>query len=294
MLRLFNDCWTQVFLMCACWLFTKRQWTVGGAAYALALSVKMNALLYLPGMMIVIMQAAGLERAIRMLIIIAEIQVDYTFANVNKKFLLAVPFTLKYPYSYVTKAFNLGRAFLWKWTVNWRFVGEEIFLSRKFALALLCGHLLMLLFFIATRWLQYFCSSQLYWHRPSRMSLFQFIRTNLSHPQQPLKRDISSQSILTILFTSNMIGCLFARSLHYQFYSWTAWTMPFLLWQTGWNPVVQVMIWLMEEWAWNVYPSSRASSIVVVGVYAAVLVGVWWNTEDKETTQHRRTRRLDW
>jgi alpha-1,3-mannosyltransferase len=125
------------------------------------------------------------------------------------------------------------------------------------------------------------------------MSLFQFIRMNLTRPQQPLRRDISSQTILTILFTSNIIGCLFARSLHYQFYSWTAWTMPFLLWQTGWNPVGQVMVWLAEEWAWNVYPSSRASSIVVVGVYTAVLVGVWWNKENKETAQNRRIRRLD-
>jgi alpha-1,3-mannosyltransferase len=65
--------------MCACWMFTKRQWTLGGAAYALALSVKMNALLYLPGLMVVITQAASLERAVRMLILIAEIQVGQVF-----------------------------------------------------------------------------------------------------------------------------------------------------------------------------------------------------------------------
>jgi alpha-1,3-mannosyltransferase len=82
-----------------------------------------------------------------------------------------------------------------------------------------------------------------------------------------------------------MIGSLFARSLHYQFYSWTAWTMPFLLWQTGWNPVVQVMIWMLEEWAWNVFPSTRGSSLTVVGVYAAVLAGVWWNWELDEDVQ---------
>ena len=53
--------------------------------------------------------------------------------------------------------------------------------------------------------------------------------------------------------------------------------MPFLLWRTGWNPIVQVATWVLEEWAWNVYPSTQASSLAVVGVYAAVLVGVWWN-----------------
>jgi len=74
-LRLFNDCWTQLFLLAACWLFVKRQWTVGGIAYALALGVKMNALLYFPGVIIVIMLATGLERAIRTVVLILEVQV---------------------------------------------------------------------------------------------------------------------------------------------------------------------------------------------------------------------------
>jgi alpha-1,3-mannosyltransferase len=107
--------------------------------------------------------------------------------------------------------------------------------------------------------------------------LIEFIRVSISRPGIPLLRDASNETILTILFTSNMIGTLFARSLHYQFYSWTAWTMPFMLWRTGWNPIIQMMIWTLGEWAWNVYPSTSASSVTVVGVYAAVLVGVWWN-----------------
>jgi alpha-1,3-mannosyltransferase len=74
-LRLFNDCWTQLFLLAACWLFVKRQWTVGGIAYALALGIKMNALLYFPGIIIVIMLTTGLERAIRTVVLILEVQV---------------------------------------------------------------------------------------------------------------------------------------------------------------------------------------------------------------------------
>ena len=63
--------------------------------------------------------------------------------------------------------------------------------------------------------------------------------------------------------------------------------MPFLLWRTGWNPIVQVVIWVLEEWAWNVYPSTQASSLAVVGVYIAVLEGVWrnWGTEVEEGVQ---------
>ena len=58
--------------------------------------------------------------------------------------------------------------------------------------------------------------------------------------------------------------------------------MPFLLWQTGWHPVFQVSVFLVEEWAWNVFPSTKASSLAVFGIYELVLVGVWmhWGQDE--------------
>ena len=74
--------------------------------------------------------------------------------------------------------------------------------------------------------------------------------------------------------------------------------MPFLLWRTGWNPVAQYLIWMIEEWAWNVFPSTSASSLAVVGVYTAVLAGVWWNWGPEEGVQGEladaRYRRETW
>jgi alpha-1,3-mannosyltransferase len=43
----------------------------------------------------------------------------------------------------------------------------------------------------------------------------------------------SPADIPLVLFTSNLIGITFARSLHYQFFSWYAHQMPFLLWTPG-------------------------------------------------------------
>lgn len=77
-LRMFNDCWAQFFMLGACWFFVKRQWTLGGLAYSFALGVKMNALLYLPGILVVIVMAQGLERAFRTIILILEVQVSKT------------------------------------------------------------------------------------------------------------------------------------------------------------------------------------------------------------------------
>lgn len=48
-----------------------------------------------------------------------------------------------------------------------------------------------------------------------------------------------SADVVTVLYTSNLIGILFARSLHYQFYSWYAMQLPFLAWRTKYPVVVR-------------------------------------------------------
>jgi alpha-1,3-mannosyltransferase len=76
------------------------------------------------------------------------------------EFLLAYPF-LRFVQSYVSKAFDFQRAFLWEWTVNWRFLGEDMFSSKQFTRALLVGHALTLLFFTFTRFIKYFLPEKL-------------------------------------------------------------------------------------------------------------------------------------
>lgn len=66
--------------------------------------------------------------------------------------LLGLPFLLDNPVGYVSRAFDLGRQFMFKWTVNWRFLPEWLFLNRYFHLLLLSAHLLTLLLFAFRRW----------------------------------------------------------------------------------------------------------------------------------------------
>lgn len=90
---------------------------------------------------------------------------------------------------------------------------------------------------------------------------------------------------------------LCARSLHYQFYAYIAWATPFLLWRSGMHPILMYAVWAVQEWAWNVYPSTDISSMVVVGCLAVQVFGVWLGTRkdfvdvipsvDKVENEHR-------
>lgn len=44
------------------------------------------------------------------------------------------------------------------------------------------------------------------------------------------------------------------------------------------HPFIIYAIWAAQEWAWNVYPSTKISSMVVVGCLSVQVVGIWWGT----------------
>jgi alpha-1,3-mannosyltransferase len=107
---------------------------------SIALSVKMSVLLYLPAFLVVLVKQRGLATTIRLCL---------TFLSVQG--LIAHQFLLEHPWPYLKTAFNFGRIFLYKWTVNWRFLSEDRFLDPKFSKVLLVGHALVLVAF-GLRW----------------------------------------------------------------------------------------------------------------------------------------------
>ncbi|GAM88532.1 hypothetical protein ANO11243_065650 [Dothideomycetidae sp. 11243] len=259
-LRLFNDCWAVLGLWLAIALFQSRHVKAAALAFSLGLAVKMSLLLALPGVAVLLYMGQGPWAAIGSLLVMVQYQV-----------LLAWPFLAAYPREYLARAFEFSRVFLFKWTVNWRFLGEDRFLSEGFSTSLLAVHASLLGLFALTRWIV-----------PTEMNVLQIVGSFITPPtkrkQDEMARKIAPDFVLNTILVANTIGMLCARSLHYQFYAWLAWGSPYLLWRTGWHPVAVVIVWLAQEVAWNVYPSSPISSAGVVGCLAAQVSGVWAGT----------------
>ncbi|KAF1919529.1 Lethal(2)neighbour of Tid protein [Ampelomyces quisqualis] len=258
-LRLFNDCFAVLGLFAAIYAYQRDQWHLGSFLFATGLNVKMSLLLPLPAMGVLMTQKLGSRESMTQFMIIFQVSV-----------LFGYPFR-KQAFSYFGKAFELSRAFLYKWTVNWRFVPEETFLSKPFALGLLGIHAALLIVFGVTRWI-----------KPSKRSPRQFMKIVMPQAeprdQDVMAKRVTPNFVMTTILTAMMIGMLCARSLHYQFYAYIAWSTPFLLWKAGFHPVVQYALWGAQEWAWNVYPSTPLSSATVVGVLAITIGSVWWGT----------------
>jgi len=109
-LRLFNDGPCMLFFYISCLLFAKTFWRTGCAVFSLAVSIKMNVLLFAPGLLLLLLQSSeNIAETVICLGICAGIQL-----------ILGAPFLLSYPVSYIRKAFEFDRVFFYKWTVNWK------------------------------------------------------------------------------------------------------------------------------------------------------------------------------
>jgi alpha-1,3-mannosyltransferase len=191
----------------------------------------MNILLFAPALFLLLVEAMGFKSTILHIIFCGMIQL-----------LLGVPFLATNPIGYLQRSFELGRVFFFKWTVNWKFLDEEFFVSKTWALILLALHLLFLIVFAI---------KSIEWkgkHSPPR--------------------------VVKLMFVCNFIGIVFCRSLHYQFYSWYYWTLPLLLWQVPLYSFVRVAILFSIEYAFNVFPATAQSSMVLQAAHASLLISL--------------------
>ncbi|KAL5471350.1 hypothetical protein EMCRGX_G029456 [Ephydatia muelleri] len=232
-LRLFNDPVAIFLLYVAILLFFSDQWTLGCLVYSLAVSIKMNVLLYSPGLLVLLLLAHGWYGTLPRLLLCAVVQV-----------VLGAPFLLVNLPGYMTRSFDMGRQFLYQWTVNWRCLPEWLFLHRSFHALLLLLHLVVLLAFAAKHWAR-------------GASFGRFLRWKS-------KEKLQKQDILWVLFTSNFIGMCFARSLHYQFYIWYFHTLPLLVWSSPLPAVLKVLVLVLVETRQMSYGGKSGPSLLQV------------------------------
>ena len=267
-LRCFNDCFAAFFFWLSIYLFQRRSWTLGALAYSWGLGIKMSLLLVLPAVAVVLFLGRGFWGSLRLAALMAQVQVA-----------IAIPFISANWQGYVGRAFELSRQFKFEWTVNWRMVGEEMFLSSGFSNTLLLLHAVMLSVFISTKWL-----------RPADRSLNEMLldMVRLKPPFSPeeerrISNRLTPRYVMTTILGANIVGLLFARSLHYQFYAYLAWTTPYLLWRVSPIPGLEYAVVLLQEWAWNVFPSTDSSSRMVVNILLLTAFVTYFDGSDSQT-----------
>lgn len=136
LLRLFNDGPTMLMTYLSFLCFVTKRWNIGCLLFSCAVSLKMNVLLFAPGLLYLLIQDSP-KMTIPRLAICAVSQV-----------LIGAPFLLRHPVSYLRKAFELDRQFFYIWTVNLKFLPETVFLSKTTAVVLLLLHVGLLVAYV--------------------------------------------------------------------------------------------------------------------------------------------------
>ncbi|KAJ1672817.1 dolichyl-P-Man:Man(5)GlcNAc(2)-PP-dolichol alpha-1,3-mannosyltransferase, partial [Spiromyces aspiralis] len=175
---------------------------------------------------------------------------------------IALPFVVNYPREYFARAFEFGRVFIFKWSVNWKFLSPEFFTSPQFAAALLATHAMLLLAITVG-----------VWSRPFG-TFATVLRRGLRSGRQAGPNFLDPDYIIFIMFSCNLIGIVCARTLHYQFYSWYCHTLPYLMFlkPLPFNSVLgSIALLAIVEWCWNIFPATPGSSLVLLAAHAIVL-----------------------
>ncbi|KAI4310778.1 hypothetical protein MLD38_035728 [Melastoma candidum] len=258
-LRLFNDCIATMLLQIALVSLLYQKWNLGLIIFSGAVSIKMNVLLYAPSLLLLLLKAMDICGVVTALACAAVVQI-----------VLALPFLFVNPLAYLSRAFNLGRVFIHFWSVNFKFVPEPLFISKGFSISLLIAHLSLLALFAHYRWCK---------HEGGLLSLLHSkissLKLRLPLTSSSSVRTISKEHIVTTMFAGNFIGIVCARSLHYQFYSWYFYSLPYLLWKSPFPNLLRIALFVGVELCWNIYPSTAYSSVLLLFLHLVILLGVW-------------------
>lgn len=295
-LRMFNDCFTTLFAVASVltliYAANSKKYNVSTASSGLtytasaflsvAVSIKMNALLYLPGFLVVAYYLCdeNLLKSVPVVLFGVAVQV-----LVNYPFLFTDAETRKH---FFDTAFDFSREFLYKWTVNWKFVPEEIFSSRLFHYYLLVLQVAFLLGFLVNRWASMTVTGK---------SVSEFFTDAFKKPFQSTIKPVNviftengTNFVMWTMTLSNLIGVLFARSLHYQFLSWYFYSLPYLLYSAGLPFYIIIPLAAIHEVCWDTFPATAGSSLTLVIILATVVVSNYVKNDFAPPQDEKKTQ----
>jgi len=276
-LRLFNDAAASLLFYVAVAAFVRAagsppgpaarwsRWHTGCVIYSAAVSIKMNVLLSAPGLLLLFLQSQrDIYGVVSCLATCAAVQVA-----------VGSPFLAAHPVAYVTRAFQFSRVFEYKWTVNWKFLPENTFVSKELSIILLLLLVTSLALF-ATKWT-----------RAARKETGRVLFLCGDGTVGP-RRGLTACYVVQTLFTSNFLGVAFARTLHYQFYMWYFHTIPIMLWMcrrsgtrgvaggvwnglTGAGALARLALVAAIEVSFNIFPATWWSSALLQASHLIVL-----------------------
>ena len=231
MLRMFNDPIAMLFVHVAILLLANQRLLSGIIFFSFALSIKMNILLYLPGLLLVIQLSRGPLWTVLCLVMVVGFQV-----------VISLPFTMVDSAAYMAGAFDFSRQFMMKWSVNWQFLSTQTFSNPEFHKLLLGIHLLLLIIWLITKNLKY---NPINW------------LTNFNMWAE--KRTLTPASIVYAMFAVNICGIAVARSLHYQFYSWYFYSLPYFMSLAAY-PILLIPLFFLFEVVYASFPPTPINS----------------------------------
>ena len=87
---------------------------------------------------------------------------------------------------------------------------------------------------------------------------------------------VTPATTVTTLLEANFIGVACARTLHYQFLAWYWHSLPLLLFGvTALPAAVSIVLCACVEDAFNAYPSTPGSSLLLQGAHAVILAALF-------------------
>jgi alpha-1,3-mannosyltransferase len=231
-LRLFNDGPAMTLALAALLCFMNRRWVVGCVLFSLGVSVKMNVLLFAPALLLLLIRnTGGWIGAIQHIALCGIIQA-----------VVGAPFLLAHPVSYIARSFELGRVFTYIWTVNLKFLPEDVFVDKRVGLALLVAHL-GVLGLLGVRWFGW--------------DVTRWGQTRGGTHDSP-------RVIALVMFACNFVGIVFARSLHAQFWCWYAFSLPLLAAESSLGVTLALPLLAGMDYAFGyVWPTTPMSSAVL-------------------------------